>query len=264
MLIKQVIQTLRGASRPNAAQREQLLLRVERAGELPLLLLAFLMIPLIAGPFLWDLSSGEIALLSVLNMVIWIVFAIDLIVKVAITTNRVAYLRTHWVDVLIVAIPFFRPLRILRLAIYGSRAFQGSRRLSRTDFIVVYAFGALIIATTVIVAFERNVEGSRLGEFPDALWWGVVTVTTVGYGDITPVSVGGRIVAAALMLVGIGLFSFLTANVASKLARDDQVTREHATSELSSDVVDELESLKLEVRRLTAVVEGLASANKRP
>lgn len=220
-LSKQVMRTIRGASQPTVRQREQLLIRIERVSELPLLLLAFLMVPLLAGPFLWELSTAEVALLSALNIIIWIAFAGDLAIKVLVAPHRVRYVRTHWLDVVIVAVPFFRPLRILRLLIYGSRAFQGTRRLSRADFTIVYAFGALVIATTVIVAFERNAD-SRLGDFPDALWWGVVTITTVGYGDITPVTLGGRIVAAALMIVGIGMFSFLTANVASKLAREDK------------------------------------------
>lgn len=256
MLLKQVINVLRGVYRPSVAQREALLLRVERTSELPLLLLAFLMIPLIAGPFLWDLSVAEVALLSALNVIIWIAFAADLAIKVSIAPNRISYLRTHWLDVLIVAIPFFRPLRIVRLVIYGSRAFKGTRTLSRADFLIAYAFGALITATTVIVAFERNNTQSQLTEFPDALWWGVVTITTVGYGDITPVTVGGRIVAAALMIIGIGLFSYITANVASKLARQDEKIEEEQTESEFDQVSSELKQLRDEIARLSKMMEA--------
>lgn len=255
MLLRQVYGIVRGVHRPTVEERESLLQRVERMTELPLLLLAFLMIPLLAGPFLWDLSVAEVALLSSLNLIIWIAFAADLGVKVVLSTHRIAYLKSHWLDVLIVAIPFFRPLRIIQLLVYGSRAFQGSRRLSNTDFVIVYAFGALIIATTVIVAFERD-SGSRLAEFPDALWWGVVTVTTVGYGDITPETVGGRIIAALLMIVGIGLFSFVTANVASRISRTDEAADRAEDDAEFRQMMDELKELRSELRRLTALVES--------
>lgn len=260
MLLKQVYRVVRGVHRPTIQEREQLLRRVERATELPLLLLAFLMIPLLAGPFLWDLSAAEVGLLSGLNLIIWIAFGADLGMKVALSTRRVAYLKSHWLDVLIVAIPFFRPLRIVQLLVYGSRAFQGSRRLSNTDFVIVYAFGALIIATTIIVGFERD-SGSKLSEYPDALWWGVVTVTTVGYGDITPETVGGRIVAAALMIVGIGLFSFITANVAAKFARDDNKQEQAEDDDEFRQVMTELRELRGEVRRLTSLVEQSQQAD---
>ena len=72
MLLRQVYGVVRGVHRPSAEERENLLRKVERTTELPLLLLAFLMVPLLAGPFLWDLSAAEVALLSGLNLVIWI------------------------------------------------------------------------------------------------------------------------------------------------------------------------------------------------
>lgn len=238
----------RHIDRLRGAERERLSERFERVTELPLLFLAFLMIPLIAGPFLWDLTTAEIALFTALNAIIWIAFAIDLGVKLLLSTRRIRYLRAHWLDVLIVAIPFFRPLRIIRLFVYGSRAFQGGRRLSKPDFVVAYAFGSLIIATTFIVAFERNSD-SQLADFPNALWWGVVTITTVGYGDITPVSVGGRIIAAILMVVGIGIFSFITANIASRFVIQDE--QEESGTEAGKLVI-EMQSLREEVRLLRA------------
>jgi voltage-gated potassium channel len=65
------------------------------------------------------------------------------------------------------------------------------------------------------VAFEVHAKGSNIHGFADALWWAVVTVTTVGYGDKFPVTAAGRGVAVVLMLVGIGLIGVLTATVSS-------------------------------------------------
>jgi voltage-gated potassium channel len=64
-------------------------------------------------------------------------------------------------------------------------------------------------------AFERNHPDGAFNHAGDALWWAIVTATTVGYGDFSPVSSEGRAVAVVLMLVGIGLLSVVTANVAA-------------------------------------------------
>lgn len=209
------------------------------------------MIPLIVGPFLWDLTTGEIALFSTLNFLIWVAFAVDFGIKLVVSPRPDRYIRAHWLDALIVAVPFFRPLRIVRLILYGSRAFRGTRRLTENDFILSYGFGAVVIATTLVTTFERN-QNSELSDFPEALWWAVVTVTTVGYGDITPVTLGGRIVAGILMVIGIGLFSAITANVASRfVARDttDEIKEEVADINL---LVEEIRALRAEVRTLKA------------
>jgi voltage-gated potassium channel len=90
----------------------------------------------------------------------------------------------------------------------------------------------------VLVAFELDFEkqthGPNIHNYADALWWAVVTVTTVGYGDKYPVSAGGRGVAVVLMLVGIGLIGLLTATVASffvgeKADNDNQALNERLT-----------------------------------
>jgi voltage-gated potassium channel len=249
----QYVRAVRKARRLTRPERQRLMVRLERVTELPLLVLSFLMVPLLAGPYLWELTPAEKSLLAGLNVVIWASFAADLAVKTLIAPDRMRYLRQHWIDVIIVAVPFFRPFRLLRLVIYGSRAFQGARRLSK----IVYAFGSLIVATSVIVAFERETN-SQLSDFPEALWWGIVTITTVGYGDITPVTVGGRIVAGILMLTGIGMFSFLTANFASKFVGDD----EKLESSAESKILAELELLRKEVRGLRVELERATPEQK--
>lgn len=225
-------------------RREALLIRIERFTELPLLILAFVMIPLLVGPFLWDLSPSEEAVFLALDTFIWAVFAIDLIVKVMVTPHRLAYLRRHWLEVLIVVVPFFRPLRLLRLFIFGSRAFVGARRLVHIDFLLVYGIGLVMVAATVVASVEGG-ENASIQSFPDALWWSVVTITTVGYGDMVPVTAAGRAMGFVLMLGGIAFFGGLTANLASLLVRGGG-TQEKLLSQLTAEV----EGLRQEVARL--------------
>ena len=223
--------------------REAMLDRIERLTELPLLLLSFIMIPLLLGPMLWSLSETEDLVFSTLDVFIWAVFAADLAVKLAIAPDRLRFVKRNWLEVLVVAVPFIRPLRLVRLFVFGTRAFVRSRRLVNVDFLLVYAIGMVIIAATIVTAAEADKD--TIDSFPDALWWSMVTVTTVGYGDMTPVSPTGRAIAVFLMIGGIGLFGGLTANLASAIVKTED------TSEAKVDL------LLREVRTLRSQVGGL-------
>jgi len=229
---------------PDTSHREELVHRLERITEMPLLILAFVMIPLLIGPMVWELSPQEETTFIALDYFIWAIFAIDLIIKVAISPQRLIYLRRHWLEVLVVVVPFFRPLRILRIFVFGSRAWVGMRRLVNIDFILVYGIGLVIIAATVVASVEGGAEAS-IHSFADALWWAVVTITTVGYGDMVPITVAGRAVAFVLMLGGIAFFSGVTANLASFLIKGHD-----AEKKALSQLVKEVEGLRQEVSKL--------------
>jgi len=229
---------------PDASRREALLHHIERLTELPLLVLAFAMIPLLVGPLLWGLSPEEEAVFITLDTFIWALFAVDLGIKVVVAPHRIAYLRRHWLEVLVVVVPFFRPLRLLRIFLFGSRAWVGMRRLVNIDFLVVYGLGLVIVAATVVASVEGS-ENASIQSFPDALWWAVVTITTVGYGDMVPVTTAGRAVAFVLMLGGIAFFSGVTANLASYLVKGGESDRK-ALAQLTREV----EGLRQEVVKL--------------
>ena len=76
--------------------------------------------------------------------------------------------------------------------------------------------------------FELGVEESNIRTAEDAIWWSWVTITTVGYGDYTPVTTGGRIVAMILMVVGVGLFSSMSGLIASWLLQPPNESDESA------------------------------------
>ena len=265
----------------NMQQREALLQRLERLTELPLLLLSFAMVPLLLGPILWeppkpdprgifliweliserwrpdprvfqiwdliwDRSRQGPAIFLILEISIWALFAADLAVKIAVAPKRLAYVRGHWLDVLIVAIPFARPLRLVRIVLFGVRGLHGLRRLLNLDYLFAYAIGLILIAATVVTASERGHD--TINNFLEAIWWSVVTVTTVGYGDVTPVTAVGRIVATVLMFGGIGLFGALTANLASFIVRSDN--RDSANQQL----LEEVRLLQSQIDRLEEAV----------
>lgn len=227
------------------SRREALLSRIERFTELPLVVLSFVMVPLLIGPYLWPMSPSEEAVFVALDTFIWAVFAVDLGVKLAVAPDRLKFLRQHWLEALVVVIPFIRPLRLLRLVAFGSHAVTRARRLVKVDFLLVYGIGLIIISATVVTSVESGRQGASITSFPDALWWAVVTITTVGYGDKVPLTIAGRAVAFVLMLGGITFFSMLTANLASLLVRGDDPSKE-AMERLASEV----RALREEVARL--------------
>jgi voltage-gated potassium channel len=132
----------------------------------------------------------------------------------------------------------------LRILLFGSRAWVGARRLVHIDFLLVYGIGLVIIAATIVATVEGG-DNATIHSFADALWWAVVTITTVGYGDMVPVTTAGRAIAFVLMLGGIAFFSGITANLASFLVRgsDDTGTK-------ISKLTEEIKELKQEISNL--------------
>jgi voltage-gated potassium channel len=180
------------------------------------MLLSLIMIPLLLGPFLWDMSENEGRFFLIGDILIWILFVIDMMLKTALSTNRLNYLKVHWLELIVVAIPWIRPLRVVRLIVFAAKSYRGITRAGKPDFLLVYAVALIMVCATLVTTFEQG-YGSSLESFPQSLWWSLVTITTVGYGygDTVPVSTVGRVVAVFLMLGGLGIFGAITANLAS-------------------------------------------------
>jgi voltage-gated potassium channel len=174
------------------------------------------------------------------NWVIWAVFLVELAFVLRVAPRKGAALRAHWLDttIVVLTVPAFgsflsslrlarlaRLLRLLRLGAILGRALQRERAMSSD---VVFRFVGLLTALIVVVggAAEALFDRRDVPTIWDGIWWSVVTVTTVGYGDFYPRTVGGRIIAMAVMLAGIGFLSVLTATIASRFVRTDTGTDE--------------------------------------
>jgi voltage-gated potassium channel len=168
------------------------------------------------------------------NWVIWSVFLAELAFVLIVAPRKGAALRAHWLDIAIVLFtaPAFgrflaslrlvrlvRLLRLLRLSVILGRAVQAERALTSGDALRLVA---LITVFVVSGAVESVVDTGDFHSLWDGIWWAVVTVTTVGYGDMYPTTVQGRIVAMVVMLVGIGFLSVLTATIASHFVKTER------------------------------------------
>ena len=201
-----------------------------------------------------DGSGSWLTAASVANWLIWTVFAVELGAVLIVATRKGAALRAHWLDVAIVVltVPLFgkflsslrlvrlaRLLRLFRVGVFLSRALQAERRLSSTQ---VFRVVALVTVFIVVVAgaAQATFDSRDFHSLWDGIWWSVVTVTTVGYGDIVVKSVQGRIIAMFVMLVGIGFLSVLTATIASQFITTDTDSDEvlETLRRIEADVAD--------------------------
>jgi voltage-gated potassium channel len=242
-------------------RRQQAFERFQAATELPLLVLALSMIPLLVTPLLVRLPDRVDATFTAIDWFIWAVFAFEYVVRLVLSADRWRYVRREWPNLLIVILPFLRPLRVVRsarglrilrlsrLVAFTSEIGQESKRFlvrHKLHYALLVSLVAIVGAAAVMLALEEG-HGGSINSFGDALWWAITTVTTVGYGDKFPVTAAGRGVAAALMVTGIALFGVLTANLAAfMLERDEDQAPEPADDRLD-EVLRQLADLRAQL-----------------
>ncbi len=223
--------------------REAMLDRIERSTDLPLMILSTAMIPMLAGLLFWEPGPVPRGAVLALYLFIWAIFAVELAARVIVAPQRARFIRRNWFDVLVVLLPAARPLRIPLIVLYGSHAYGRALRFAHVDYLAGYAISLVLLISTIVTSVERG-HDSPVDSFPDALWWSIATVTTVGYGDVVPVTTAGRAFAYVLMVGGIGLFGAFTANLASILAR----RKDPVPAGLAS-LADEIRELREEIKQ---------------
>ena len=195
--------------------------RWERRSEVPLLLLATAFLVAYAWPVVDPrLDSDWRGFFSAISWTVWLAFAFDFAVRLRLADERREYALKHWYDVALIALPVLRPLRLLRLVAL-IRIVDRSASSSLAERALVYAAGAAVSAVGLgalaVLDAEQTSSEANITTFGDAIWWACTTVTTVGYGDFYPVTTQGRVVAVALMIVGIGVVGAVTASVATAM-----------------------------------------------
>jgi voltage-gated potassium channel len=231
----------------------------QRRAEWPLTFTAVLFLAAYATPILrpqlpenWRAACRAVVILT------WALFAADYMVRLLLATHRWRYFWRHLLDLAIVVLPVLRPLRLLRLVmllrVLNRRAAQSLR--GRIAVYVASATGLLIgCASLAVLDAERGHASATIRNFPDALWWSVSTITTVGYGDRFPVTSEGRLIAVGLMLGGIALLGVVTASIASWFLDRVKETEEQAQAATQADLL----SLRDEVQQLRKLLEASLS-----
>ena len=235
----------------------------ERRTEWPLTLSAVLFLIAYAVPILAPSSPRRVdSTLTALTWVIWAGFVVDYVIRWRLSSNRRRFIRGTLLDLVVIALPLLRPLRMLRLLtlldVLNRRAATSLR--GRVAVYVVGATGLILFcASLAVLDAERANDQANIRTFPDALWWAATTVTTVGYGDRFPTTSSGRVVAVMLMVGGIALLGIVTASLASWLVeriREVEAQTQTATRQDIQVLIERIDQLQLDVTRLLSTRPG--------
>jgi voltage-gated potassium channel len=193
---------------------------------------------------------------GVLNWGTWLAFLVEAVVMIRVTPHPWAWIKTHPIDVAVIVLsPPFLPsslvgARLLRLLrVVRLLRILSMRRLLSLEGIRYAAFLAVFLVLVGGAGYAAIESDQNLSAW-DGIWWAVTTVTTVGYGDSYPTTDVGRVIAMAVMLVGIGFVALLTGYVADRFIR-------HQVSPVEEDVED-VEDVQMRILvQLEAIGERL-------
>ena len=214
--------------------------RFSAATDLPLTILSLLWLPILIVPFAVALPANISDAFDGIDYFIWAVFAVEYLARLYMSPSRrrIRYSpcarpcsrRAASCSVPLRALRLLRLLNLARAGVVLTDALRRARSLLShrgLHFVLVAVVAIVFVSAALEFGFEHRAAGATIHSYADALWWAMVTVTTVGYGDKYPVTAGGRGVAVALMLVGIGLIGVLTATIASFFVQE-RADRERA------------------------------------
>ena len=206
---------------------------------------------------------NEVALnfILIFSNIIWVTFIIDLIIRTYLAPNRIQYLLKHPIDVLSVVLPAFRALRALRIITAGQWLLTRGSHLAvgRTATAIVIGAGLLaFVGALAMLDAERNDPAASITTFGDAIWWAFVTMSTVGYGDLYPITATGKVVAVMMMVVGVALLGLVSGTLVSALL--DRIRGEEH-DEIAT-LLNRIDGLEMKIDHLTTVL-NIQSVNRK-
>ncbi|MDP2218334.1 MAG: potassium channel family protein [Methanolobus sp.] len=247
------------------ASNDEIARRIEKKIEKPMILLSLLIIPVLLVELgIVTNNQRYISFATLIDDIIWFIFLLEYLLLVSLSSNKIEYTKKNWFNVLIILItpPIIFPssfaslrtlralrlLRFLRIMIPLKRGIKPIYDIyTKNSFhhIAFITFSFIVISGAIFGWVENQ-------SVVDGIWWAIATVTTVGYGDLYPKTVPGRLFASLLMLVGIACVSILTANIASYFVSKD--TKEESKSK---DIVSENELILKKLDELSRKIEEL-------
>ncbi len=249
---------MNGNTRP---QYEALRKRLERPLDLLVVPAALATIPIVIAQELGDAQQWIV----IADWAVWSIFVLDFGLMGLTAANRARYCLRNILGLLIVVVSFpllpdllasirvvriaraVRLLRLIRVSAVLLRSIRSLRRMAGVRSVIYMGVLTLTLAALgaglLAVLEPQTVNHS----FLDGLWWALVTVSTVGYGDITPQTLPGRLLAVVLMVSGLGLLSTLAAAISAYFIGEDV----------------KLEELRDRLQRIEAILEEMRAADRR-
>lgn len=199
-----------------------------------------------------DMTTGCSVVQQNVDFTINIIFVVDYVLRLRISKNKKEFFRNNVLD-LIAIIPFnslfkifrvfkiFKMLKLLKLAKTSARFARLYKRIK--FFFDLNGFKYMILTTLICIGIGGvTIHYAEGMSFSDGLWWSFVTATTVGYGDISPSTIPGRIIATVLMLVGIGLIGSLTSTITTLFFQKHEQKSETSRDKLIRSIQDQLDN----------------------
>ena len=213
------------------------------------------------------MSSHELSVFT--NWLVFLGFLFEVTLLTWLVNDKILFLRTNWMNLLIIllGIPIileggemaatlrgFRVLIAFQVFINASSTFRELLARNHLGTTLGVSLIIMTIAGMLIAGIDPGVESVWEG-----LWWAWVTITTVGYGDVVPVSGEGRVIGAVLILIGVGLFAMLTASISVLfISRSDEEMEENLQQQMRDNEIKamaQLSRIEKNLERLEALLE---------
>ncbi|MEO1927603.1 MAG: ion transporter [Nautiliaceae bacterium] len=204
-----------------------------------------------------NLSSSTKQILDFIEITATIIFTVEYILRIYVAKNKLKYIFSFYgiID-LISILPFylslatdaqvlkilriFRILRLFKLGRYHKSIihFQKALKEAKEEFFLFLFFTLVLfyISAVGIYFFEHQAQPQNFPSVFASMWWAVATLTTVGYGDVYPITVGGKIFTAIILILGLGIVSVPAGIIASALTK--------ANEERKKELEEEIKELK--------------------
>jgi len=238
--------------------REEMLIKFERYTEVPMLALVIVMIGTLIAPMVWQFNDQTKLIFEIADWVIWGLFALELFVKTYLSSNRLAYLKKNWLDVVVVIIPLLRVFRIFRafrllrvvrlsrvLVFFAKFTTEIKTIFSRHGFnyLFVIFVSAIALGTVLTYNFDQHAQ-TGIDSIQTSLWLIVVNAFTGGYANVYPETPEAKTVSVILIIVGTVLVSYFTASLASYFTEKEQDVEQEEIKQKLDAIAKEIREMK--------------------
>ncbi|MBI5680211.1 MAG: ion transporter [Methanobacterium sp.] len=220
-----------------------------------------------------NIPPQTVSLIIDFDLFVCIVLFFEFVIKIRTEEKKLHYIRKNWIDIVAMIpvdflillsadymgfIRFIRLIRIFRVLVLLKKGQKNILEfLKKTNVVhgaVIFLF--IIAAGTVSFFLLEGGINDDVDSYDDALWYVIVTITTVGYGDISPESVGGRMTGAIIMIAGVFLMSILTASLASiMIERDSKEESDKNLEEMKAKMDDMRHEMLSEINELKEIIK---------
>ncbi|WP_297893016.1 ion transporter [Shewanella sp.] len=220
--------------------------------ELAMMLLSLLSVVIVLVMTFGRLEGETYRLLFFIDTTICLIFMANFFIGLFRARDKTYYLRHHWID-FIASIPAIEALRIARVfqilrvirLIRMSRSLLlpliKQRKQTTLASLLVAMVTILTFASIIILLVESGTEGANIQTAEQAIWWALVTISTVGYGDYYPVSTAGHIVGGIVIVSGVSFFGVISGYMASVFVAPDETERQERQDAHKAEIKSELE-----------------------